>query len=90
MNTLHVGFSKQVELPKGGCLFIADQVQGVRYIVGAGGVGVRERNVDPTLRLRRIAIRQRVLHQRLGEGFCNAVVTSEIDQMGTQTRLLPR
>jgi hypothetical protein len=26
MNTLHVGFSKSVELPKGGYLFIADEV----------------------------------------------------------------
>jgi hypothetical protein len=25
MNKLHVGFSKQIELPKGGCLFIDDE-----------------------------------------------------------------
>jgi hypothetical protein len=27
MNKLFVGFSKQIELPKGGCLFIDDEVR---------------------------------------------------------------
>ena len=26
MNSLHVGFSKSIEVPKGGCLFIHDEV----------------------------------------------------------------